>query len=95
MKKHATALRAFSHADETFAASQVILNMEPGQFTDWSADGVGLVREATAAEVAGTRGDKPAPAKKPSRPRSKPKAAPASAPAPAPVPQPDAPAPEV
>ena len=91
MKKHATALRAFTHANDSFADKQVILNMDAGQFADWSADGVELVREATPAEVATARGDKPAPAKKPARSRRK-----ASPPAaPAPTPEPAAPAPEV
>jgi len=90
MKRHATALRAFTHADESFAAEQVILNMDPGQFADWSADGVGLVREATAAEVATARGDKPVAAKKRARSRAKvkpaaPVAAPETPPAPATV----------
>jgi hypothetical protein len=71
MKKHATALRAFSHADVTIAAKQVILNMDAGQFADWSAPGVDLVREANDAEVATARGDKPAAAKKPRKSRAK------------------------
>jgi hypothetical protein len=62
MKKHATALRAFSHAGDTFADKQVILNMDPGQFADWSAPGVDLVREATDAEVEAARA-KDAPSK--------------------------------
>jgi hypothetical protein len=92
MKKHATALRAFSHAADTFAAKQVILNMDGGQFADWSAPGVDLVREATDAEVAAARGDKPADTKKPSRPRAKAKVSPAPAPAPVLEKAPDAPA---
>jgi hypothetical protein len=78
-KRHAVALRAFSHAGESFADKQVILSMDAGQFRDWSAPGVDLVREATDAEVARAKGEplptpKPAPARK-SRPRAK-KAAP-------------------
>lgn len=65
MKRHARALRAFTHADDSFAKKQVILDMDAGQFADWSAEGVDLVREATAAEVAAARGEKPKAAKKP------------------------------
>jgi len=61
MTKHATALRAFNDAGGSFAKGEVILGMDVGQFTDWSADGVDLVREATAAEVAKAKGEaKPA-----------------------------------
>ncbi len=49
--KNAVALRAFTHADDSFAKDQVILGMKAGHFNDWSADGVALVREATADEV--------------------------------------------
>lgn len=75
MKRHATALRVFTHADEAFAAKQVILNMDAGQFDDWSSEGVNLVREAMDAEVAHARGDKPVAAPKPRRKRAAPKAA--------------------
>lgn len=88
MTKHATALRAFTHAGESFAAKQTILNMDTGQFSDWSAEGVDLVREATDAEVAKARGDKPAAEKAtpaPRKPGRKPKA-PAASPTPAPAP---------
>jgi hypothetical protein len=86
MKKHATALRAFSHADKSFAKGQTILGMDPRQFADWSAEGVDLVREATDKEVAAARGDKaPAAEKAPTKPVKAgpvPKAPPAPAPAP-------------
>jgi hypothetical protein len=73
MKKHATALRAFSHADDTFANRQVILGMDPGQFIDWRD--AGLVREATDAEVAREQGTKEPTASKPKAKRT-PKAKP-------------------
>jgi len=91
MKRHATALRAFTHANENFVDRQVILNMEPGQFADWSAPGVDLVREATPAEVAAARGEKAAPAKKATARRRKAKPAATPAPIPTPAPAPAAP----
>lgn len=56
MKKHAVALRAFDHADDSFAKGDVILDLDAGYLAEWSP--VGLVREATAAEVAKARGGK-------------------------------------
>lgn len=56
MKRHAVALRAFTHADEPFANGQVILDMDANQFGDWKL--AELVREATDEEVAAARGDK-------------------------------------
>lgn len=88
MKKNAVALRAITHAHESFAQGDVILGMDAGQFSDWSAEGVDMVREATAAEVAKARGEKPAPAKKPARSRAKAKPKVAE---PAPTPAADAP----
>ena len=64
MKKNVVALRDFTHADDSFAKNDVILGMETGHFNDWSADGVDLVREATAAEVARARGEPTAKARK-------------------------------
>ncbi|WCT75035.1 hypothetical protein PQ455_07420 [Sphingomonas naphthae] len=98
MKRHAVALRAFTHADDSFQAGQTILNMEPTRFTDWSAPGVDLVREATEAEVAKAKGGKPttanAPRTMPTTKRPAKKAAPAPAPvaelAPLPIPEGDA-----
>lgn len=89
MTKHATALLAFTHADDSFAKGQTILNMDAGQFEDWSAPGVDLVRKATDAEVAKAKGDKAAaPAvKRPTAPKRvkaiKPPSKPATDPAPA------------
>lgn len=57
MKKHAVALRAFDHGDKHFAKGEFIPNLE--HFGEWQP--VGLVRAATAAEVA--RAKKPAPTK--------------------------------
>ena len=53
MTKHrdAVALRAFTHADETYTQHQVLLGLDAGHFNDWSADGVDLVRAATPEEV--------------------------------------------
>lgn len=65
MKKHATALRAITHADESHTKGAVLLGMDGGQFADWRD--AGLVREATEKEVAdakGTPAAKPKPARK-------------------------------
>lgn len=83
MKKNAVALRAITHADDSFAKGDVILGMAAGHFNDWSAPGVELVREATAAEVAKAKGEPAKAAAKPKRVR-KTKAASIKAPAPAP-----------
>jgi hypothetical protein len=94
-KRHAVALRAFTHADATFTEKQVILSMDAGQFRDWSAPGVDLVREATDAEVARAKGEPAKEAAKPKPPRkpkpSTAKAAPAAEPVAMPDPAPAAP----
>lgn len=76
--KHAVALRAFDHAGDSFAPGPAF-PIDKGHLTDWSA--VGLVREATAAEVAKLKGES-APASKPAPRRAKKKASTASAAAP-------------
>ena len=82
MKKHATALRDFTHADDNIATGDVLLSMDAGRFRDWSAEGVDLVREATEAEVRKAQGERPAPAKRAAtKAARKPKAAKAPAPA--------------
>ncbi len=85
MKKHATALRAFTHADDAFADRQVILGMDAGQFADWQ--GAGLVRESTDAEVAKAKGvTAPTAERKPKvAPKRKPRTAKAKATAPIPA----------
>lgn len=67
MRKHAYVTRA--HSEDGFgerAEGDVILNMAPSQFGDFKD--VGLVREATADEVANARAEtvatKPAPSKR-------------------------------
>lgn len=55
MTKNAVALRAFTHAGDSFAKDQVILDITLGHLADWSSNGVDLVREATAEEVAGEK----------------------------------------
>lgn len=50
MKRHAVALTAFTHADETIAKGDH-LHLAPSQFADWSAEGVDLVRAATPKEI--------------------------------------------
>lgn len=65
MKKHAVALRAITHADDSYAKDEVILDMDPGQFAEWSADGVEMVREATDAEVKRARDERAAAKKAP------------------------------
>ncbi len=94
MKKNAVALRAITHAEESFAVGDVILGLPVGQFNDWSAPGVEIVREASAAEVARAKGEtappkaKAKPARKPRAPVTKPAAeaqAPAAEPARPPI----------
>ncbi|GGE75120.1 hypothetical protein [Sphingomonas prati] len=55
-KKHAVALQQITHGDDAFAQSAVIIGMHAGQFGDWEM--AGLVREATATEVAAAKGEK-------------------------------------
>lgn len=69
MKKNAVALRTITNADESFAAGDVILGLAVGQFNDWSAPGVDIVREATAAEVAKAKGERAKAATRPKRAR--------------------------
>lgn len=82
MKRHAVALRAFTHADDSFAEDDKLF-LDAGQFADWSAEGVDLVRAASEAEIGK---DTPKPAskpkvKKPAKPAKPKSAAPVSAPA--------------
>lgn len=53
MKKHAVALRAFTHADDSYAEGAVILDLDAGYLGEWGP--VGLVREATDEEVTAAR----------------------------------------
>jgi hypothetical protein len=53
MKKHAHALRGFSHDGASIAKGSTLLDMAPNQFEDWKS--VHLVREASAAEVKAAR----------------------------------------
>jgi hypothetical protein len=69
MKRDATALRAITHADDSFEKNQVLLGMDAGQFNDW--EGAGLVRAATDAEIAKAKGEKTAPAKRKNAPRAR------------------------
>lgn len=62
MKKHAVALRAFTHADDSYADGQVILDLDAGFLTEWGPP-VDLVREATEEEVAAAREAAQAPKK--------------------------------
>ena len=55
MTKNAVALRAFTHAGDSFAKDQVIPGIDPGHLADWSAEGVDLVREATALNDQGVK----------------------------------------
>jgi len=67
--KHAVALRAFDHAGVSFDVGSVH-RIDAGHLADWSA--AGLVREATAAEIAKAKGDsteKTAPRAAAKRPR--------------------------
>lgn len=50
MKKHAVALRAFTHADDSYAKDEVILNLDAGYLKEWGPP-VNLVREATEEEA--------------------------------------------
>lgn len=79
MSKNAVVLRkgGISHGDAHHAQKSIIRNMDDGQFNDWR--GAGIVREATAADLAGTKPKQATPAKP--KPRSKPK--PVAKPAPA------------
>jgi hypothetical protein len=75
MKRDATALRAITHADDSFAKGDVILGMASGQFDDW--EGADMVRAATDAEIAKAKGEKPVPTKRKNAPRKRKGAAPA------------------
>lgn len=59
--KPAYALQGFYHADDVFGAKDIIKGLPQTQFNDWEM--VGLVREATEAEVAAwdKRHEPPAP----------------------------------
>lgn len=63
MTKHVVALRAFTHADDSYAEGQVILDLDAGFFVEWGPP-VGLVREATEEEVAAALAAAQAPKKR-------------------------------